>query len=63
MLTYNASKVKNSALPNITYILNVLSENGIIFSEWAYFLRSKNNVNFTEGCVCMRKYACQASAV
>ena len=29
-------------------ILNVLSENGIILYELAYFLRSTNNVNFTE---------------
>ena len=41
---------QNQELPNIIFLWNVLSENGITLSEWAYLLRSKNNVNFTEAC-------------
>ena len=54
-------KNKKIVLPNITFILNVHSENGIILPEWVYVLRAKNNVNFTksvflkQGCVLMRK--------
>ena len=33
MLTSNVSKFKKNTLPNITFILNVLSENEIILSE------------------------------
>ena len=36
----NIRKIKKSALPNITFILNILLENRIIFLWiWAYFLR------------------------
>ena len=31
MFTVNVSKIKKSVLLNIAFILNVLSENGIIF--------------------------------
>ena len=35
MLTANFSKIKKIALPNITFILNEISENGIFLSKWA----------------------------
>ena len=41
MSTANVSKIKNSVLPNITFILGVLSENGIFLPKWVYFSRSK----------------------
>ena len=39
MLTGSISKIKKSVQPRITFIVNVVSENGIIFSGWAYTLR------------------------
>lgn len=39
MKTGNISKIKKSVQPRITFIVNVVSENGIIFSGWAYTLR------------------------
>lgn len=49
MLTASV-KIKTNILPNITFILKIFSENGIILSEWPYFLRSKSNVDFKETC-------------
>ena len=37
------SKIKKSFLPNTTFVLKVLSENGIIFAWMELFLRPKNN--------------------
>ena len=49
MLTANISKFKKNNLANIILILIVLSVNGIIFIFiFYYFLRAKNNVNFTK---------------
>ena len=39
MLTVNVSKIKKSALPNITFILNVFSENEIIFVYRSLFFK------------------------
>ena len=39
MLTTNVNKVKKSAPPNNTFILNVLSENGIIFVCMGLFFK------------------------
>ena len=39
MLTANASKIKKGFLPNIAFILNAFSENGIIFVFVSSFLR------------------------
>ena len=50
MLTASVIKIKKNILPNITFILKIFSENGIILSEWPYFLRSKSNVDFKETC-------------
>ena len=45
MLTANFSKIKKIALPNITFILNEISENGIFLSKWAQeMLISKKRV-------------------
>ena len=62
MVTSNASKIKKSVLPNITFILNVISENGTSFFGMVLFFIIKNNVNFTrtylkQGFVCVCKYA------
>ena len=37
MVTSNVSKIKKSVLPNITFILNVLSENGTSFVGMVLF--------------------------
>ena len=37
MLTANGSKIQESVLPNITFVLNLLSENGIIENEKRVF--------------------------
>ena len=61
MLTTNVSKIKKSAPANITFILNALSENGIIFVCMGLFSKSKSNVTLTKmyffkwGCIRMRK--------
>ena len=62
MLTANVIKIKKCILANITFILNVLSKNGVIFLfRCAYFLRPKNILNFIFfyrlcACVKMPKY-------
>ena len=45
------NKTKENTLLNISHTLNVLSENGLCLPEWGYFLKSKNNVNFTKMCL------------
>ena len=65
MLTANVSKIKKSVLPNITFILKILSEKGIIFVWTGFFIWSKKckfhkNVFLQNGatwaCVNMHKY-------
>ena len=69
MLTANVSKIKKSARANITFILNALSENGIVFVCMSLFSKSKSNVILTKmyffkwGCIRMRKYAYITSQV
>ena len=48
MLTANVSKIKKTALSNVTFILNVLLEDGIIFVWTSLFFRLKINLNFTK---------------
>lgn len=64
MLTANVGKIKKDVLLNITFILNVLSENGIVFClEGLIFkikkqcLFQKNVFLLKQGCLCMCKYA------
>ena len=42
MLTANVSEIKNTALYKIPFVLNVLSENGIIFVWMGLFFKIKN---------------------
>ena len=42
MLTADTRKIKKSVLPNITFILNVLSENGIIFVLMSLYFKENN---------------------
>ena len=46
MSTANVTKIKKIALPNITFILNEISENVTFLSKWAQeiMLISKNRV-------------------
>ena len=44
MLTANVSKIKKNVLPNLIFILNVLSENGIIFVWMVLSFKINNNV-------------------
>ena len=58
MLTVNVSKIKKSVLPNITFILNVISQNEMVSDKISLFLRSKNNFNFTKTYFLKRDYVC-----
>ena len=49
-LNANVSKIKKGALANITFILNVLSENGMIFVCVGLFSKIKSNVILTKMC-------------
>ena len=44
MLAAGVSKMKESALSNITLILNILSENGTIFVRTDLFFKTKKNI-------------------
>ena len=44
MLAAGVIKMKESALSNITLILNILSENGTIFVRTDLFFKTKKNI-------------------
>ena len=50
MLTANVSKIKKVFCPTFPLFWKYFQKIGLSFSEWAYFLRSKNNVDFTKTC-------------
>ena len=50
MLAANLNKIMKSALANITFILNVYLEKGIILVWMSLVLKSKNDVSFTKAC-------------
>ena len=58
MLTVNVSKIKKSVLPNIIFIVKVLSQNEMVSDKISLFLRSKNNFNFTKTYFLKRDYVC-----
>ena len=64
MLTANVGKIKKDVLLNITFILNVLSENGIVFCQEGLifkikkqYLLQKNVFLLKQACLYMCKYA------
>ena len=54
MLTANVSKIQESALPNITFKLNLLSENGSIFFSMGLLskIKKKCHTCFFKAAVC-----------
>ena len=50
MLTADVSKIKKVSCPTLPLFWKYFQKMGLSFSELAYFLRSKNNVNFTKTC-------------
>ena len=58
MLTATVTKIKNCALLNHNFILNVLSENALIFVRTGLFFKIKNVVGFTEMCFLRSETAC-----
>ena len=57
MLTANVSKIKKVFCPTLPLFWKYFQKIGLSFSEWAYFLRSKNNVNFTKTCFFLNEAA------
>ena len=53
-----SAKSRKSILTNITFILNVLTENGIIFIRMGLFLKIKNVMLISKKCFFTNEAAC-----